>query len=251
MEMINRRPFQGVLNIMRFNWHFYAIALLLVSVLLFLALWINFLTTWLMWISILITIITLISLFVSFYIYDYSDFYSFHWLRPGGAEKIVNIHAGFDETSAIIQSIYPNAELRVMDFYNPLKHTEISIERARNAFPLPPKTESIATDKVPLEENSVDLIFLIFTAHEIRSNDERIVFLKSLKASIKPTGKIIVVEHLRDFANFLAYNVGFFHFLALDIWSKSFHEVGLVVNSQDAFTPFVKIFELSKNGNTY
>ncbi|MBS1555409.1 MAG: methyltransferase domain-containing protein [Bacteroidetes bacterium] len=251
MERIRRKPFQGVLNIIRFNWHFFVIAFSLVSVLLFLALLLNFLTTWLLWISILISIIMLISLFVSFYIYDYSDFYSFDWLRPVSAEKIVNIHAGFDETTAIIRSLYPNAQHRVMDFYNPLKHTEISIERARNLYPSPPTTELIATDKVPLEENSVDVIFLIFAAHEIRSDEERVVFLKSLKASIKPTGKIIIVEHLRDFVNFLGYNVGFFHFLALHTWIKNFDEVGLVVRSQDTFTPFVKIFELSKNGNTY
>lgn len=251
MEKISRKLFQGVFNIVRFNWHFYVIAFSLVSVFLFLALRINFLTIWLLWISILITITVVMSLFVSFYIYDYSGFYSFHWLRPISAEKIVNIHAGFDETSAAIQSLFPNAELRIMDFYNPLKHTEISIERARKAFPSSPKTELIATDKIPLEENSVDIFFLIFAAHEIRSNEERLAFFKSLNMSIKPTGKIVVAEHMRDFANFLAYNIGFFHFLTLNTWRRNFRDAGLVIKSQSAFTPFVKIFELSRNGNPH
>ena len=57
---------------------------------------------------------------------------------PAGA-RIVNIHAGFDETSVMLKEKFPACELIVFDFYDPAKHTEVSIQDGRTkglpAFP--------------------------------------------------------------------------------------------------------------------
>lgn len=52
----------------------------------------------------MILITTSVSLLVSYYVYDLSDLYKLNWLHELVANlkrdlKIVNIHAGFDETS--------------------------------------------------------------------------------------------------------------------------------------------------------
>ena len=76
------------------------------------------------------------------------------------------------------------------------------------------------------------------------------MFFTQLKKTLNDTGKIIVVEHLRDLNNFIAYNFGFFHFYSQSCWENVFKDAGL--NKFDTFkiTPFISAFILTKNGIT-
>jgi SAM-dependent methyltransferase len=254
MGRIIRKPFQGILNIIRFNWHFYVIALLLIVAMFFV---LKFLPRPLQITAIIILSLAIagitISLIVSFYIYDYSGLYSLNWLDklPIGSDKqLVNINAGFDETSPVIQEKYPGCNLLVFDFYDRSKHTEISIERARKAYPAYPGTKPINTYDIPLKANSIDYIFLVFSAHEIRNDDERAEFFRQLGNALKKDGKIIVTEHQRDINNFIAYNIGFFHFFSSGTWKQTFTNAGLFIESAFKVTPFISTFVLIKNGTT-
>jgi len=249
---IKRRPFQGITNIIRFNWHYYVIAFAAIITIFilknFLTATINLAATILLF---LVIASIIISLFVSWFIYDYSDLYTFNWLEKLNISTegcMVNINAGFDESSEILKDRFPKSELIVFDFYDPKKHTEVSIERARKAYPPYQGTKIISTNAFPLEQNSVDTIFLILAAHEIRNDDERIFFLKQLSNSLKDDGKIVVVEHQRDIFNFIAYNFGFFHFFPTKTWNKTFASAGLTETSIFKITSFIKGFVLSKNG---
>jgi len=252
MEEI-RNPFQGVLNIVRFNWHFYALAFGLVAAILLSTMMLS--TTWSLyayWVCGLIVVPTIISLSVSYYVYDLSGLYNFNWLNDTvQAGKTVNISAGFDETSALLLTKFGPSELVALDFYEPTKHTEISIRRARKAYPAFPNTKCVETNRLPLTDRSIDNLFVIFSAHEIRDHAERILFFKELNRSMKPGGQIIVVEHLRDFKNFLAYNIGFFHFQSRATWMMTFREAQLDLHQEIKFTPFITTFLLKSNGNTF
>ncbi len=247
-----RKPFQGVWNIIRFNWHYYVVSLAFIFILLFIR---NDLNTTLRiaanTLVFLILFSTLISLIVSFYIYDLSDLYKLSWLnnlKHRDTGKIININAGFDETSNLLKRKLGNSELLVADFYDPTKHTEISIKRARKAYPPPPNTQQVSTKHLPVEDNSVHNIFSILSAHEIRDEEERIAFFKELKRVLTASGQIIVMEHLRDTVNFLAYNFGAFHFYSKAGWLKTFHSSGLKVSKEIKITPFITTFILEKNG---
>lgn len=254
MEKVNRKSFQGVGNIVRFNWHFYLIAFAIVIVLWFTR---NYLPTTLNWLTtgtIIFTIITtFISLVISYFIYDYSNLYSLKWLdflNIKNNTTLLNTNAGFDETSAILQHKFPNTNLIVLDFYDANKHTEISIERARKVYPIFPNTINISTDNIPLQANSIDYIFLIFAAHEIRNKAERITFFKQLRNVLKDNGKIIVTEHQRDLPNFIAYTIGFFHFYSNKTWKSIFAQSSLNIEKEFKINPFVTTFILTKNGIT-
>jgi ubiquinone/menaquinone biosynthesis C-methylase UbiE len=250
MEPI-RKPYQGVWNIIKFNWHFYVIAATAIVLLVILAkIFPAFAFYFLCGIA-LIILPTIISLLVSFYVYDVSKLYSFDWIKNSDEFiNIVNINAGFDETSGLLSKKYKNAKLHVLDFYDASKHTEISIERARKAYPKYINTQQIATHRIPLENETVDKIFLIFAAHEIRNNEERIVFFKEINRILKSNGEVIVIEHVRDVPNFLAYNIGFFHFLPKRNWLSTFTKANFTINKQLKFTPFITSFTLTKNANT-
>lgn len=244
-----RHSLQGVSNIIRFNWHFYALALLGVIGGLALAFWLG--GWWLvagLCIAFGVIATIVISLIVSWYVYDWSDLYRLTWLPelPDNA-RIVNIHAGFDETSALLANHYRSAQLTVFDFYDPALHTEISIKRARRAYAPYPGTQAISTDAVPLPAASVDVIFLLLAAHEIRNDDERVRFFGLLHQALKPGGRIIVTEHLRDPANFLAYTIGAFHFLPYDAWWHTFTMAPFTLIKEEKLTPFLTTFTLTKD----
>ena len=244
---IKRRKFQGVLNILSFNRHFYvfglaALALIITSHLVFN--WPNLLY----WIIISAFIYGLIMpLIVSAYVYDFSGYYNFNWLKSlhftDSTEKhILNINAGFDETSFIIKNIFPKSDLKVFDFYNAAQHTEPAIIRARKVSVVYPDTQHIVSNAIPLKDNSIDIIFLLSAAHEIRSQKEKVQFLKECHRLCKQNGNVIMVEHLRDFPNFLAFSVGFTHFFSQKTWKKAYEKAGFSSVTETKFTPFMSIF---------
>jgi len=244
-----RKPLQGVWNIVRFNWHFYLLSLGFLLLLGGLVVLLPSYSFWFRLIAFATLITSLNSLIVSAYVYDFSNLYSLDWLPPKDSKTdfhIVNINAGFDETSILLQQKHPKAIMTVLDFYDPQKHTEVSIKRARKAYPPFPNTQTISTSSIALAANSADLIILFLAAHEIRNEAERIAFFKELQRILKPKGQIIVTEHLRDLPNFLAYTIGFFHFHSRDTWLQTFAKAKLNVAEEINNIPFIKTFTLKK-----
>jgi ubiquinone/menaquinone biosynthesis C-methylase UbiE len=244
---IKRRKFQGVLNILSFNRHFYVFGLIALTFIMLSYLLLNW-SSILFWIVILAFLYGLIMpLIVSAYIYDFSGYYNFNWLKnfnfiDSKGKQILNINAGFDETSFIIKKQFPLSDLKVFDFYNAEKHTEPAIIRARKVSLVYPNTQQIISNNIPLKDNSVDLIFLLSAAHEIRSQAEKIQFLKECHRVCKSTSNVIMIEHLRDFPNFAAFTIGFTHFFSKKIWEKAFKEAGYSKFTEQKFTAFMSIF---------
>jgi ubiquinone/menaquinone biosynthesis C-methylase UbiE len=180
-----------------------------------------------------------------------SGFYKLEWIKNNDDNiSIININAGFDETSELLKMKFVNSNFTALDFYNPNKHTEVSIKRARKQYPPYPNTKEIETSKIDLESNSIDKVFVILSAHEIRNKTERIIFFSELNRILKPKGQIIVIEHLRDISNFIAYNIGSFHFHSKSSWLNTFNKSKLRVISEIKNTPFISTFTLEKNGIT-
>jgi len=245
-----RRKFQGVLNILSFNRHFYTFGLTVLAVL-FVS---HFLIRWpdiVFWLIVAAFLYGLIMpLIVSAYVYDFSGYYKFHWLKNLIADDervklIINVNAGFDETSFIIKNKFPQSDLKVFDFYNAKQHTEPAIKRARKVSLVYPDTQQVASNSIPLKDKTVDIVFLLSALHEIRSHEEKVQFLKECYRLCKPDGKVIMVEHLRDFANFLAFSIGFTHFFSRSAWKKAFERAGFSSFQESKFTPFMSIFKCS------
>lgn len=244
---ITRKKFQGVLNILSFNRHFYVIGLVVMITLIACHLLFHWPQSLLLLIVLTFLYGLIMPLVVSAYVYDFSGYYEFNWLPRvvsdyATVEQIVNINAGFDETSFIIQNKFPHANIKVFDFYNAERHTEPAIKRARKETILYPGTQQIASCTIPLADKSVDVIFLLSAAHEIRSNTEKVIFLKECRRICKEDGQVIMVEHLRDFPNFLAFTIGFTHFFSRSTWEKAFESAGFSSIKELKFTAFMSIF---------
>lgn len=245
--VIKRRKFQGVLNILSFNRHFYVIGLLVLAIIIAGLMLLKVPTLW-NWILIGAFLYGLIMpLIVSAYIYDFSGYYDFNWLKThkltdSKPKQLVNINAGFDETSFILNHKFPESDLKVFDFYNEKQHTEPAIVRARKVSLVYPNTQQIKSDEIPLDDKSVDIVFLLSAVHEIRSHEEKVAFLKECHRICKPNGKVITVEHLRDVPNFFAFSIGFTHFFSRKAWKKAFKEAGFSTFEETKFTTFMSIF---------
>ena len=65
------------------------------------------------------------------------------------------------------------------------------------------------------------------------------MFFKELQRILKPSGRIIITEHLRDVPNFIAYNIGFFHFFSLKNWMTIFKHSNFKMKKHIKFNLFV------------
>jgi SAM-dependent methyltransferase len=248
---LKRKPLQGVGNIIRFNWPFYVAAFSVIIAIVFFKHHLpGPVQSFVFVLALLAGFTILVSLLVSFYVYDVSNLYQLNWLPGLNHKKVLTINAGFDETSAMIKTKYPNSELVICDFFDPEKHTEASIKRARAAYPPSENTIRVTTAHLPFAHHAFDEVLAILSAHEIRDAQERIGFFKELHRVTKPGGRIFVTEHVRDLNNFIAYTIGFFHFHSKADWLHTFNEANLSVKQEIKTTPFITTFMLEKHGNT-
>lgn len=248
-----RAPFEGVWNVVRFNWPFYVVALAAVAV----GLLVRACTTG-FWhlaagLALLAGLLPLLaSLAVSYYVYDWSGLYELGWLPagslPAAPATLLTFCAGFDETTALLARRLHPAQVLAFDFYDPARHTEASIRRARAAYPPYPGTQPANTRALPLPDHSADVVVAFMAAHEVRDSAERVAFFRELRRVAGPAGRLLVVEHLRDTANFLAYTIGFLHFHSHRSWLATFRGAGLLVEQELKVTPFVSAFILRADG---
>jgi SAM-dependent methyltransferase len=248
---VSRSRFQGVGNIVRFNWHFYVLAIFVLVGLIMAHHWLP--PGWQSWIVIgasLAAFSLLFSLVVSFYVYDCAGLYQLDWLELPPGTQLLSVNAGFDETSDLLEDTFPDVQLTVADFYDPARHTEVSVRRAREAYPPWPHTVSIETKALPFAEDSFDQVLAFLSAHEIRDQAEREQFFRELRRVCKPGGRIIVVEHLRDWANFLVYTIGAFHFHSRQEWLRTFAAAGWRLMAEHRSTPLITTFILAADGDT-
>ena len=250
---LKRRPFQGVWTIIRFNWHLHAIALAAILILLAGAVYLSgYAALFCAVLAVCSVISVLLSLLATWHAYDSSGLYQVSWLAPEleHARRAANIHAGFDETTALLKSAFSDIIWQVFDFYDPAKHTEISIRRARRAHPPSPETMPTRTDHLPLADASLDRVLLILAAHEIRDHDERVAFFRELKRVLAPDGRVIVTEHLRDLANTAAYSIGAWHFHPRAEWIATFQAAGFHIAREFRNNLLITTFVLESDAIT-
>ncbi len=237
---MRRGRFQGVRQILTFHWKLYLWVAVTVAIIALLA-------PRFIWVAAPAAFWTVTSLAVSHYVYDRSPLFQLGWLRkcmPLAPNAWVQLHAGLDETSAAITAMFPRTHGQVFDIFDPAEMTESSIAQARRIA----RAASGAANwrALPLRAESCDAVFLIFTAHEFRQARTRAQFFREIARTLRSGGELIVVEHLRDWANFLAFGAGFFHFLPEGAWRIAAAEGGFEVRRRFQVTPFVHVFAMRR-----
>lgn len=249
--MKGRGRSDGVANIVRFNWPYYAVSsavLVASSVLWFvvegttprLALGLAALVS---------AHFVVVSLVVSHFVYDRSDLYRWQWLaratqgtRP---RRVIYCHTGFDEASLEIRERLGPTAWQVLDHFDPEVIREASVRRARSLFPPTPGTATAPFDRWLVSTGSTDLIIALLAIHELRSESERSAWFKESRRCLSPDGRLILVEHVRDLANGLAFGPECLHFHTRMSWRRCWEFAGFQSKDEFRVTPFVRVFVLS------
>lgn len=243
----NRRCMHGMRQIVEFNWpRFVGAALAAVACLVVLSACqlgpfrpfvVVGLTLAVWW--------TLASLAVSWWVYDATSLTNWHWLAefvPSPA-RWANVHAGFDETTEPLRRVLEGATGTTIDIYDETTMPEASIARARRRYPSD-ESQSGSYRRLPLSSASQDALFLLFAAHELRLHAQRVRLLQEASRVLGPGGRIVIVEHLRDIPNFIAFGPGALHFHSRRAWARAFRDASLSVQHEHAVNPFVHFFVL-------
>ncbi len=245
-----RKPFQGVLAIARFNWPFCLAAFLVLVAASVGLVFLPGIYQLICAAAIAGSLYFLVgSLGISHLIYDRSDLYRWNWLNRAlrGVElrRAIFCHSGFDETSADLQIRFPHAKWQIFDHFDEARMTEASIRRARALFPPTAATVRAPFDRWPAESEGADAIFGLLAIHELRSAPERTAWFAEACRCLRPGGRVILVEHARDLANFLAFGPGFLHFHSVATWRHNWEAASFRASDEFCVTPWVRVFVLS------
>jgi SAM-dependent methyltransferase len=245
-----RTRFQGVTQIVAFNCRMYAATALVLCVAMaalpLLDAWeraavFALIVPMLYW--------TLASIAVSHYLYDRYPLYDFRWLHGALTDETrrwIDIHAGLDETSALIEAQFPGARGEVVDIFDARTMTEPSIRRARELRGSLRQPMKARYDQLPFEDGRFDAAFIFFAAHELRKHAQRVVLFKEVSRLLRRDGELALMEHMRNAWNIAAFGPGALHFFSRKAWLTAAREAGLEVKSESAKTPFVRVFVLRR-----
>jgi hypothetical protein len=190
------------------------------------------------------------SLGVSHLIYDRSDLYRWPWLeralRGARLDRFIFCHSGFDETSSALGEKFPAADWQVIDHFDQRLMPEASIQRARRMFPPTPATVAAPFDRWPADAASADVVFGILAIHELRTEAQRAAWFAEAWRCLRGKGRVVLVEHVRDLANFLAFGPGFLHFHSCASWRRCWEQAGFRCFDEFRVTPWVRVFILRK-----
>lgn len=251
---MTRGPLHGVAQIVRFNWPSYVAGLAVVA-LSIAALRLDAVTGLVragVWAVAVPTAWWLVaSLLASHWVYDRSRLYAFDWLRDCLDETPrdwIHLHAGLDESTGLLEQRLGVAPRAVHDFFRAEALTEPSLARARKLRRSDPRTRPAPLDALPLEAAACDAVFSVFSAHEVRDSAARAALFREMARVLRPAGAIVLVEHLRDLPNFVAYGPGSLHFLGRSAWQETAAASGLAIRREVAITPLVKALVLRSTG---
>jgi ubiquinone/menaquinone biosynthesis C-methylase UbiE len=193
------------------------------------------------------------SLAASHYIYDRSGLSTWEWVKPlfpKPPTRWANIHCGFDETTASLDRLFPRSERLVLDIFDAGEMTEASLQRARRCETRAPVAVRAQSTALPARDEQMEALFVLFAAHELRHRFARSALFRELHRVLARDGRFLLVEHLRDGWNFLAFGPGYWHFLPRREWVAQIREAGFTVEREFHKTPFVRAWLLRKEARS-
>jgi len=185
------------------------------------------------------------TLAVSHLVYDRYPLFAFRWIPAPLRRRIrrwANIHAGFDQTTLRLRELFAGSSGLAVDLFDPSVMTERSIHRARKSLPRVSGTVAATFSHLPLAAGSVDSVFLLFAAHELRRHEQRAMLLGEAARILESGGSLVLVEHLRGLPNFLAFGPGVFHFFSQKQWLSAAEGLPFELAERIALTPFATAF---------
>lgn len=238
----------GVVRIFLYNWPIYVSTWLGGLALILLATFEPRIRLWAILLGGIPIVWSFVSLSVSWYIYDRSHLQSGWWitaLLPSSVKNWSTVHAGLD-AEVDLEPVMPGACSARLDIFDSSLMTSGSIERARGRTAPAKAALPCSPTSLPLEGDACDAIIVAFVAHEIRDQNARECFFGELRRCVRPGGRVVLVEHLRDVNNFLAFGPGWLHFQPRSEWLRLAARADLTIASEIRVTPWIMALSLER-----
>ena len=245
-----RKSYQGVVQIFQFNWRSYFFSGMSVAAAMLVSAFLPQIGRTALLLCVAPAIFWMASsLLVSHYLYDRFPLYDLSWISRELAltpKRWVNIHCGLDETCGLLTALFPESTGQAVDIYDPRIMTETSIRIARQLQHPAEMDMTARYDALPWSDSSFDAAFLLFAAHELRHHGQRVRLFQEVARVLVPGGDLILMEHSRDWWNFLAFGPGFLHFFSRREWRRTALDAGLALQAEFSRTPFVHVYQLRR-----
>ncbi len=167
---------------------------------------------------------TVASLLATWWVYDHRAqrlYQSIASQRHGTAPWIL-VHAGFDESNGRLHALLGP----------PAQHFDIgpSSERSRSlsrAHALSGRDGVLVGGALPVGDASIGLVVVLFGIHELHSDADAVALLRELNRVTVGDGSVVIVEHLIDVANIVAYGPAAWHFSTGRRWHHAVTSAGM------------------------
>ena len=177
--------------------------------------------------------------------FDRSELLGGEWLKeelPQAPARWVQINVGLEETTLPLDALFPGAEGKTLDLYNPAVMTEPAVTRAKQQ-----KADvaalAVEPESLPVENGWADLVVVTLAAHEIRDGRKRERFFHELRRIASPEGQsgrrgTSCATLPRRWPS----APGSCHFFPRSEWLRLGSRVSLEVERERRITPFVRAF---------
>jgi hypothetical protein len=227
---------KGVWQIVRFNWPMYAAAGVIMGLCLAALRMDGIPQSIVLAVFAVTAYFTGASLLASYWVYDVSPWAGSSWLAsflPPPYQRAWVIQTGFDPSEGRLRRQL--GACTVIDLYDAPGVGGASVRRARNA------AVDLTGMQSMLPQGNAETIVAAFALHEIRESSQRERFFQTLARGLTPQGRLMIIEHLRDWKNFSVFGLGFLHFRPLREWLLCADKAGLREEAQYPITPFVRV----------
>lgn len=143
-----------------------------------------------------------------------------------GTAPWVLVHAGFDESHGRLHALLGP----------PAHHFDIgpSSDRSRSlsrAHALSGRNGVPVTGILPMGDATVGLVVVLFGIHELHSDSDAVALLHELNRVTVGDGSVVIVEHLIDVPNVVAYGLAAWHFSTGGRWRHAVTSAGMHMKS--------------------
>ena len=189
------------------------------------------------------TILTALAVTAIVWVFAVGARHRWDWVRTASAspKHWINITTGFDDSTETLRRLLPASRGEAFDVFDPTIEHESALLTARSRYRPSGGHGSTGDLARSLGSGTSDAAYLLMSAHEARGSDRAALF-GAISEALTATGRLILVEHLRDLPNRIAFGPGANHFQTRDTWLQAIGDAGLVPIDEARLTPYVRGF---------
>jgi ubiquinone/menaquinone biosynthesis C-methylase UbiE len=249
---LKNRQYSGTVSTLLYNWPIFAgllfFGLVMLAAVAFLPAPWNWLCG-LCGVGALVLPVTILT--ASYLVYDWGDQHEYDRLaelgRVAEANVVIDVTCGKLRGTRGLLPHHRGGHYFLIDIYDRTKMVDAALRRARAMEP-PLQTERRIYQRpgqaahLPLPHNWADVIYCSFSLHEVADEADRQALFAEFARVLKPTGRLLMAEHGRDWRNFLAFGPGAFSFFTANTWTQHMAQAKLTVQHHERWRGLVHLW---------